>query len=395
MGAASDVVVRWRFIDGASEIEQAGRAKVEHLMDRFWAAFAESAAELQAFLAGRAEFDLPRFMVDHLEPIDPRLGWDIAAVARDHRLVITAESARHLSPLVGRMMELAPSLSNWTFLRHRPPEGMEEARSLVEQRTGDRLRLDRVGVSIGTHGLIDLTFLPERGIRPNRGLDEQAVVAASVLAGEEYFESWLGTIDVASSFDEAFPVDQLHHAVTQAIREAQITLPDRPYFRLREELTWSVYQLGETDRDDEEAARHDVYVGRTALPDLFATAHGGAPFSSSRFSRTGELFCYVKLDGMESEPPSALRDRVTLEERLDQALTQAEMGNVIGGATGRAYSYIDLALAQPELGLSKAQELMRELGAPRRSWILFFDDELAAEWIPIWDDSPRPPGLPT
>src|SRR5687767_13949899 len=167
-------MVRWRFIEGTSEIEKAGRARVEHLMDRFWAAFAESAAELEAYLAGRTEFDVASFMADHLEPIDPRLQWDFGEPSRDHRLVITAQRARHLTPMVERMLARAPSLPAWTFLRHRPPESLEEARAVVEERTGDRLRLDRVGVSRGTHGLIDLTFLPERGIRPTRGLDEQA-----------------------------------------------------------------------------------------------------------------------------------------------------------------------------------------------------------------------------
>ena len=37
------------------------------------------------------------------------------------------------------------------------------------------------------------------------------------------------------------------------------------------------------------------------------------------------------------------------------------------------------------------EEFLRAEGAPKRSWLLFFDTELEAEWIGLWFDSPAPP----
>ena len=35
--------------------------------------------------------------------------------------------------------------------------------------------------------------------------------------------------------------------------------------------------------------------------------------------------------------------------------------------------------------------VLREGRAPVRSWLLFFDPELADEWVGIWDETPPPP----
>jgi len=53
--------------------------------------------------------------------------------------------------------------------------------------------------------------------------------------------------------------------------------------------------------------------------------------------------------------------------------------------------YFDLALLDAERGIDILREVLRGGNIHRRSWILFFDDSLAEEWIGIWPDSPEPP----
>jgi hypothetical protein len=67
------------------------------------------------------------------------------------------------------------------------------------------------------------------------------------------------------------------------------------------------------------------------------------------------------------------------------------LGVVIGGGTGIRHSYVDLALTDVERGVAATRAALRKGGLPKRSWILFFDDALAAEWIGIHDDTPPPP----
>jgi hypothetical protein len=40
------------------------------------------------------------------------------------------------------------------------------------------------------------------------------------------------------------------------------------------------------------------------------------------------------------------------------------------------------------------RDVLRAGRVPKRSWLQFFDDDLAEEWIGVWDDSPAPPRVP-
>jgi hypothetical protein len=64
---------------------------------------------------------------------------------------------------------------------------------------------------------------------------------------------------------------------------------------------------------------------------------------------------------------------------------------VIGGGTGRRYSYVDMAVTDLNAAIPLICETLRAGKLTKRSWLLFQDADLQSEWIGIWDDSPRPP----
>ena len=68
-----------------------------------------------------------------------------------------------------------------------------------------------------------------------------------------------------------------------------------------------------------------------------------------------------------------------------------KLGCHVGGGTGRCYSYIDLALTDVRRGTEVVRQVLRDGNIPRRTWIQFFDDVWAHEWIGIYEDSPPPP----
>ena len=55
------------------------------------------------------------------------------------------------------------------------------------------------------------------------------------------------------------------------------------------------------------------------------------------------------------------------------------------------YAYIDLALSDLKRAVPIIRQTLAERHAPVRSWLLFHDDELAAEWIGIHPQTPPPP----
>jgi hypothetical protein len=124
---------------------------------------------------------------------------------------------------------------------------------------------------------------------------------------------------------------------------------------------------------------------------LWTAAHGGGLFCSERFSRCGETFCYVKLDGSQVLAEERVADKSKIEDALDAALKPSKLGCSIGGGTGLRYSYIDLALTDVDKGIERIRHALQAAQVPNRSWIQFFDTDLAAEWVGIYDDCPPPP----
>ena len=80
-----------------------------------------------------------------------------------------------------------------------------------------------------------------------------------------------------------------------------------------------------------------------------------------------------------------------IEDTLDEPLRAARAGCQIGGGSGLRYSYIDLALLDVEAGICIVRDILRRGNVNRRTWILFFDDVLDAEWIGVFPDTPPPP----
>jgi hypothetical protein len=152
-----------------------------------------------------------------------------------------------------------------------------------------------------------------------------------------------------------------------------------------------MFELEPEPRADYEA-QDDVALCVTMLPEMKKCFLESARFSSARFSRHGERFCYLKLDALGLAPEEKLRQRIELEDALNVALVPGRVGCVVGAALGLRYVYVDLALENLEHGVELARRTARRLEASRRSWVLFFDTPWRAEWLGVWPDSPPPPG---
>ena len=112
-------------------------------------------------------------------------------------------------------------------------------------------------------------------------------------------------------------------------------------------------------------------------------------FYSERFSRHGESFCYLKIDGSEGlDQDGGFSDRGSIEEAIDEVLIPARAGCVIGGGTGLRYSYIDVALSDAAAAIPLIRRRLRAGKIPWRTWLVFFDAPLAHEWVGIYGGTP-------
>lgn len=385
--------MRWELLEPATPEDTRRRARTLAAIDRWWAAFRDHAPRIGATFLRRDDLDVAAFMQAHLQAIDPRLMWEFgpAVKTKGHRLVITPEVTRTLRPMLGTLLAEAPALPGWEFYPYRLPDP-DDALDMVEARTGRRPRDLRARAALGDGHRVDLTFMES-----DRGVDEDDVrhagfIAAETILGEEVLDTWIGAIDAAGDDGgEWLTLPDLGPAVERLRAGIVEGLPAAPCHALANEAEWTMLKL-EPDRDREDwGAQHDLFVAKTTDLERWRAAHSPGVFSSSRFSRVGETFCYVKMDGKDGLEGSRFEDKADIEEALDEALGPAGLGAFVGGGSGLRYAYVDLALTDVRKGLDVVRRVLREGGVPTRSWVLFCDDVWRDEWVGIHDDTPPPP----
>lgn len=362
-------------------------------IDAWWTEFTARTNVLNDVFARRKKWDLPGWMQTHLQAIDEHLMWEFGPAIRGtgHRLVITPESRRDLRPLVKQILAQSPKLDGWEFYAYRLPEDFEVAEQTVKARTGGSVAKTFFRATINDINKIDLLFLSrDYASAEDRQSMNDVFVAAETLLGEEHLDRWIGAIEVAPldcGPQEPQGIRDLKNCVDGLIESVRSNLPDVPYFQLTETMTWTGHELMPEEAEDY-PQQEDMLVGVSMIESMWQNAHRKEPFDSIRFSRHGEVFCYLKIDGLEG---SQFADKSDIINAIDDALTKAETGCYVGGGTGLRYIYLDFALTDVGRGVEIVGRILRQGDISRRSWILFFDTDLQTKWLGVWDDAPTPP----
>jgi hypothetical protein len=214
------------------------------------------------------------------------------------------------------------------------------------------------------------------------------------LLGEELLDRWIGYID--HEVVEEFPAgiveaDNLLKSVRRVVDEITASLADKPWIGRSQEAEWAAFRLEPQENNADYPKRKDQLTQISAIPDLHQCVFSSNGFDSVRFSKCGETFAYVKIDGADGLPEWGFKDRAEIEEALIAALETSQLGTVVGGGNGRRYCYIDLSLLDVNKAVSVIRETLARGGVSIRSWLLFFDSDYSAEWIGVFPDSPPPP----
>jgi hypothetical protein len=401
--------MRWLFIDPTNRTEMEFRARTLGAIDAWWEAFSAQEQRISALFSRADEWDLPSWMHEHLGGIDPRLMWEFGPAVRQkgHRLVITPEAIHSLRPLVRTILDRAPARPGWEFYAFRLAENFETALRTISGRTGEDIAGTLFRAKRGRGRRIDISFcIPFCRDEEDRTALHAAYVACESLLGEQLLDERVGTISVlpprerwlarmieklAAEEDEPWlPLAELSETVDELVDGLIDELPLQPCADWISTTRWATIELEPLPRS-ERRPRSDLYVAVTGALDTWQAAHSSGGFYSACHSRCGETFCYVKLDGREGLSSTSLfGDRGEIEDALNQALDEERLGCVTGGGTGQRYSYIDLALTDLRLGVNMARETLQRARVPHCSWILFFDAELACEWVGVYDETPPP-----
>lgn len=354
-----------------------------------------------------------------MDAIDPRLALSVQRGDRSDREPQARVPHAELSafeasawPLAELLLAQAPADLDCTLSLGRSAVPLE--RALVEVRASHQLELGKASLraGFGRGHLLELTL----GL-PGGGGDANAQNAAENLVrtvlGDRLFETWIGAVHVTAAprggplrvLDVSAPRTTLHlrelfDTVAAATRGVLLGLPaalgaaeSRPGAAVdaatvqaadvaRED--WTLLEV-EPLADPRPVRKDDLVLASTSTPELLRCYLDGSPCASRRFSRSGEHFVFVSYVDDERTMQSRVARRTALESALAECL--GGVGAVTGVGFGMKTSYVDLGLFNLEAGLGRLVSKLRDVGAPARTFIQFFDSELADEWLSIWPDS--------
>ena len=386
--------MRIKFQFDLSAEERQTNQSIQSAIDRWWRTFLEKTGDLHALFKRQQDWDLPEWMEQNLGAISSNIMWEFGqGLLGGHRLVITPESRRHLRPLVAQILQRAPKIDGWEFYPYRLPEDEKMAGLTVDARQGARLDQMRFILSPGQFNRVDIRCIVPADY-PEDKQKATGFVAIESLLGEEMLDRWIGYIDYEKAAPyptEAVPPGDLLSAMRRLVQTLIMKLPNTSWIGRAEGSEWTSFKVNPKRGLADYPSRLDLLTQISAIPELHQCVFSGAVFDSDRFSKCGETFAYVKVDGDGGLPPWGFQDRAQIDDALSTALEGAGLGTVIGGGNGLRYCYTDLALLNVEAAVPVIRETLTRGGVSIRSWLLFFDDNFASEWVGVFPESPPPP----
>ena len=319
-------------------------------------------------------------------------------------VVVSPQGERRLRPLTEAIIERAPKLPGVRFVSHRPPRPLGEALDAVKRSHGHDLTAGRARAGFSRGHLLDVVvYAPGfAGVR-SEARQSAAELALVGLLGERLVDDWLGDIDAEPAAGggplrvlntetaPTFPLAELPAAVSRAVEGLRAGLPELPCAGISRD-GWVLFEV-EPDAAMDPPAQDDVALASSALPEMLKCFLEGSPFSSLRFVQGSERFAYLKIDCHHLSFESRIGERTHLEDRLAERLAEQSLGAVVGNGLGLRYLYVDVALAPGRKSVDLVCEIARAASVAKRSWLLFFDTDLADEWVGVWPETPPPPGF--
>ena len=317
-------------------------------------------------------------------------------------------------PLAELLLSLAPADVGCLLSLGRPALSLE--RALEEARQHHSLELARATFRAGfSRGhLLEVTL----GLPGGMGSEIEQNAAENLvraLLGDRLFETWIGAVHVTpaprggplrvldtTAPRSSLPLQELLPTVSaatlgvlrglqespRAVRstsESASTNPgaDGAGVSSSQREQWTLLEVEPLDAASG-SRKDDLVLASTCTPELLRCYLDGSPCASRRFSRSGEHFVFVSYQDDEPSAERRVAKRNVIESALCESVTG--LGAVTGVGLGVRTTYVDLALYNLETGLSHLVSKLRDLDAPVRTFIQFFDSELSDEWLSIWPD---------
>lgn len=388
-----DRFLRWRFADNKMKDEYNGKMGRQARADVFADAFERDAVALAKALDESKTSVIVNWVGKYLPPINPNLRWEAGPgpQLKTYDFTVTCEQHRELQPIVDSIIRKIKKkkIKDWQFYGSRRAMPLNLIEKAFAARGGGKVPSFKVEVKTDIDKSIALTFISKDfsgdNIRKDLG---SASLLIELILGEDNLNHWIGTVATKKSKGSSKAgsvvgdATAFLHAFDKEKSAVVSKLPAQFYWEQKPPEQQALV------RYTPKGAGAERKTLITWLPG-FERAAGSNLFSSERFSKRGEAFCYVQARGVAELVLPEKRE--ALEKTIDKELRAAKLGCVVGAGSGTMESiYIDLCLPSVENAIPKLRELCAALKLPKGTRLRFYDPEWRYEWVGMFDETPPP-----
>jgi len=279
-----------------------------------------------------------------------------------HSFTLSGNGNKHLQFLTEHWSSKAPDLPGWTFYPARQPGQFDPETGLVVD--GNDFKFGKIWVTPEIDSEQEKIHLAAWHPLFEVVEDKKMMVLFLMLdeaLGEYGVGSSLGAIEISKDqLANSFPLSELPEFVKQ-------TEADRGWKRYAPTECYTSYK-----GNPKETAylRSDVFAGSTShfrLVTEYIEAEGNY---EDPLENTGAEFVFIALDSKILPKGNEIHFRAEIEDAIEESLRDS--GQLIGGASGVDYSYIDLLLFDGDRSLAIVKEVLLEQNLPEGTGIHFF-----------------------
>lgn len=286
-----------------------------------------------------------------------------------HSFTLSGDGVRLKQLLAEYWQRRAPEIARWTFHSSRQPSPPEQLKNVAIQ-IGEEEQVDTetfmLCTSVDEEGeVVDVVaWHPALELVPQEHHSQILFLLLDEALGEFGVETWLGQISIEpiAQGEESRPLTELPEFISQVAEYYH-------WEKLSPLESYSMYELPEQS----DSRRGDTISGTTQIPYIiFDFLENDGALEEDPLEGTGAQLAYLAIDGSVFPEGRQIDVRYDIEDKLSEALEQAQSGRTVGGAFGMQEAYIDLLLYDAENSIRIVEETLDRLQLSDRARIESF-----------------------
>lgn len=339
-------------------------------VEEFWRWYAERAPGFYETIDAGSSASLAEEVGTKVDELQSGFAWEFGpgANGEGHSFTLSGESNLHRQFLADYWLSRAPVLKGWTFYDARQPSPQLDAWAIE---IGGQ-RFEAIEFWFATYvdkdsEHIDITaWHPAFARLQERERFFVLFLMLDATLGEFGTQTWIGDIKIGDQrLADAIPLKELPSLIssTQAAHGWQKYPPTDVF---------TVYSIEEPH---DRFQRGDIITGVSCNMILQNEFFESEDELEDPLAGTGADYVFVQFDNTILPEGEQAEARGKIEDALDDALTAAHSGRVLGGAMGTENAYVDLLLFDGAASLEIVRKVLHDANLPPDTTIEFFAKE--------------------